>query len=63
MSCLKVAYKNPNNDIVSVVMAIHNPVIKRPLFLKDFSVFISWTTLTVEGPNCQETNTFLEFPI
>lgn len=63
MSFLKVACKNLSHGIVSVVMAIHNPVRKRHLFLEDFRVFISWTTLTVEGANCQEANAFLECPI
>lgn len=49
ISFLKVEYKNLNHNTVSVVMAIHNPVTKRPLLLKDFNVFISWTTLTIEG--------------
>lgn len=49
ISFLMVEYKNLNHNMVSVVVAIHNPVTERPLLLKDFSVFVSWTTLTVEG--------------
>lgn len=62
MSFLKAAYMNLNYGIVSVDIAMHNPIRKRPLLLKDFSVFISWATSTVKGPNCQEANLLPECP-